>query len=175
MYIEHSGDTAARLTAAAASAAALETSPGTPVTSVPGSIEAQISSADDGGRCFPMPLYGTYTPSDVTTAEVPADKLITYSAAFPYSAIGRLDINGGTCSASQIGDYTIVSAAHCIYDRETQKFATTNLRFEPATYRDSKGIRRYPYSYTYVSFYTYLTGFIKETDDRKAYWWVKSS
>lgn len=118
MYIEQASDTAARL----ASATTPEIMASTPPMAAPGSIEAPGGAAQDGGRCVPVPFGTKPAQTDVTPAQVPADKVITFKAKYPYAAIGRLDINGGTCSGSQIGDYTVLTAAHCVYDRKTKKW-----------------------------------------------------
>ncbi|WIA29422.1 hypothetical protein OEZ86_011925 [Tetradesmus obliquus] len=156
MYIEQASDTAARL----ASATTPEIMASTPPMAAPGSIEAPGGAAQDGGRCVPVPFGTKPAQTDVTPAQVPADKVITFKAKYPYAAIGRLDINGGTCSGSQIGDYTVLTAAHCVYDRKTKKWGKSNWRYEPATYRDSSGTRRYPYATNYVSYFTYFNAWI---------------
>jgi V8-like Glu-specific endopeptidase len=126
-----------------------------------------------GELAVPQPAGDTQTANaSITPAFVPSDKIITYSAAWPYNALGRLNINGGTCSATQIGDYTIVSAAHCIYNRATKTFSTKNIWFEPATYRDTSGTRRFPYTKRYSKYYTYLNSWVTETDNKKAWWYV---
>ncbi|KAF6257790.1 hypothetical protein COO60DRAFT_1694999 [Scenedesmus sp. NREL 46B-D3] len=174
MYLERSDNTGAMY--AAAIAAAADTSPQA-TDGVRGPAEASTVLAADsttawGGMSIPSPAGDPQiATSAVTPAAVPRDKIITFNAGWPYSALGRVNINGATCSATQIGDYTIVSAAHCIYDRETKEFSTSNISFEPATYRDTRGNRRYPQGNRALSYYTYMNGWITETTDSTAYWY----
>ncbi|WIA09341.1 hypothetical protein OEZ85_008748 [Tetradesmus obliquus] len=144
----------------------------TPPMAAPSSIAAPVGAAqEDGGRCIPAPFGTLPAQTDVTPAQVPADKVIKFAAKYPYAAIGRLDIIGGTCSGSQIGDYTVLTAAHCVYDRNTKTWGKSNWRYEPATYRDSSGTRRYPYATNYVSYFTYFNAWINEADNKKAFWY----
>jgi hypothetical protein len=173
MYMERSDNTAAMYAAAIAEAAdtSVQSSEGMPT---PGQATATIAASNTSGTVWgelsvPEPAGDMQAhAASITPAYVPPDKIMTFSAAWPYDALGRLNINGGTCSATRIGDYTIVSAAHCIYNRDKKTFSTKNIWFEPATYRDTRGTRQFPYTRRNSKYYTYMNSWITETDNKKA-------
>lgn len=74
--------------------------------------------------------------NDFGTAAVFTSYLTNYYTnmwkQYPYSAVGKLYISGGGyCSASVISTYTIVTAAHCVYDTGTNQWMS-GWTFVPA-------------------------------------------
>ncbi|KAF6263404.1 trypsin-like cysteine/serine peptidase domain-containing protein [Scenedesmus sp. NREL 46B-D3] len=67
-------------------------------------------------------------------------------AGMPLASVGQLLSYGQEwhCSAALIGERTIVTAAHCVYDRSSGSFAR-GLYFVPGRFRDASGAIRAPY------------------------------
>jgi V8-like Glu-specific endopeptidase len=67
-------------------------------------------------------------------------------AGMPLASVGQLLSYGQEwhCSAALIGERTIVTAAHCMYDRSSGLFAR-GLYFVPGRFRDASGAIRAPY------------------------------
>ncbi|MDM7861126.1 trypsin-like serine protease [Alteromonas sp. ASW11-36] len=40
------------------------------------------------------------------------------TTSYPHTALGQLVMDGSTCSASLIGEYHVLTAAHCVYDHD---------------------------------------------------------
>lgn len=84
-------------------------------------------------------LQTVQTPDErVEVAAQPSD--------LPLSPVGQLMAHGQQwhCSASLIGDRTIITAAHCVFDRATGSFAK-GLYFIPGRFRDSTGKIQAPF------------------------------
>lgn len=52
----------------------------------------------------------------------------TNTTTYPFSAIGTLYDGGGDCTGSRIGPRIVLTAAHCIYDRDTASFSTVSFK-----------------------------------------------
>lgn len=67
-------------------------------------------------------------------------------AGMPLASVGQLLSYGQEwhCSAALIGERTIISAAHCVYDRSSGSFAR-GLYFVPGRFREVNGAIRAPY------------------------------
>jgi V8-like Glu-specific endopeptidase len=67
-------------------------------------------------------------------------------AGMPLASVGQLLSYGQEwhCSAALIGERTIITAAHCVYDRSSGSFAR-GLYFVPGRFRDTSGAIRAPY------------------------------
>lgn len=65
------------------------------------------------------------------------------------------------CTATWIGDYAAITAAHCIYDRETKTFVDPKtLRFEPGVYTNESGVKVTPHGAHKISGIQYVSGYI---------------
>jgi V8-like Glu-specific endopeptidase len=67
-------------------------------------------------------------------------------AGVPLASVGQLLSYGQEwhCSAALIGERTIITAAHCVYDRSSGSFAR-GLYFVPGRFREASGAIRAPY------------------------------
>jgi V8-like Glu-specific endopeptidase len=54
--------------------------------------------------------------------------LRTNTTTYPYRAIGTLFDGGGDCTGTRIGPRLVLTAAHCIYDRDTRSWNTINFK-----------------------------------------------
>lgn len=78
-----------------------------------GLCEARTDRSDCGSRERPMAIYEHFFGQD--------DRQVMDTSVFPWSVIGRIDIEGvGECTATLIAPNVLVTAAHCIHDDEGQ-------------------------------------------------------
>jgi glutamyl endopeptidase len=59
-------------------------------------------------------------------------KQVTNLTAFPYRVMGLLRSNSGRCTGTLIGARHVLTAAHCVYDIKTNKWAS-DIRFTSAS------------------------------------------
>lgn len=72
-----------------------------------GRCDARTDRTDCGGRERPLTINDHFFGRD--------DRVLMDTAAFPWSVIGRVELeSGGTCTASLVARDVIVTAAHCI-------------------------------------------------------------
>jgi V8-like Glu-specific endopeptidase len=65
------------------------------------------------------------------------------------------------CTATWIGDYAAITAAHCIYDRETKTFVDPKtLLFEPGVYTTEAGVKVTPHGAHKVAGIQYVSGYV---------------
>lgn len=79
-------------------------------------------------------------------------KLVQTLPAFPLSPVGQLLSHGQEwhCTATLIAERTIITAAHCVFDRFSGSWAR-GLYFVPSRYRDGAGNIQAPVGSAYVS------------------------
>lgn len=82
------------------------------------------------------------------------------STSYPFRVFGLLRTERGSCSATLVGPYTVVTAAHCVYDHENGGWVN-----ETTFYPGANGKGNYPYrGYDYKET-TILRGFIDNWRD----------
>jgi protease YdgD len=88
-------------------------------------VAAQQSPDDERGDGYESPqdklkkMRPAEKPTDVITS---FHRRVVDSTAYPWRAVGRLNINGVIhCSASLIGENIVLTAAHCLYSKRTGK------------------------------------------------------
>lgn len=146
------------------------------------------SSTGSSGGSMPAVRYQMH-PSNQTSIPEPKDfekknriqmrrnDEIKMKVAFPYNAIGRLvnlDSSGrpmGHCTATWIGDFSVITAAHCVYNRMEKHFVDPKaMRFEPGAYTNADGRSTTPYGVHTVAEVHYLSGWVMASDDDARYY-----
>jgi hypothetical protein len=116
--------------------------------------------------------------SAVTSSQINAGAWPAFRSkpGFPWSAVGFLQLYRGanneyfgTCSASMYGPRVIVTAAHCLYNRDTKVFTKAGL-FSPGHYIDATGKAVKPYSSYSIKNFNWMTGWVTETNSARAWW-----
>lgn len=100
---------------------------------------------------------------------------IRSTQSFPWRAVGYLKRtrNGASiahCSGSLYGPRMVATAAHCLYNRDAGTW-TTGATFSPNHYRTSNtGTAQKPYGTHTVKSFFWLTGWVTETSETRAFW-----
>lgn len=114
-----------------------------PSTSTPGASTACASTATCCARCRRRRAAGAEAGSLPAEAAERPDRVvydgwsdnndsrvrITSTTSWPYRAIGTLFDGGGDCTGTRIGPRHVLTAAHCIYNRDTASWNT--ITFKP--------------------------------------------
>lgn len=108
---------------------------GQPGYSPSSDVDSAATLPIDPSLEWASPMSGDATDALAFTAYL-GNYYSSYWKVSPYYRIGRLFFKtssgaGGSCSASVIGPNTIVTAAHCVYDTDTNR-SYTNFSFCPA-------------------------------------------
>lgn len=82
------------------------------------------------GQYFPGPpsLLDGAGEKNVFTSDA---RVKVTNTKYPWSAIGRLDVPGGVCTASLVGADIILTNRHCIVDKATNKLKEGSIIFRP--------------------------------------------
>ncbi|MEM7472461.1 MAG: trypsin-like serine protease [Pseudomonadota bacterium] len=73
----------------------------------------------------------------VAQTKAPLEALKTPAQALPWQAVGRLDMNDGTCTGALIAPKLVLTAAHCVYDRKGELREASTITFR-AGYRKGR-------------------------------------
>ncbi len=98
-------------------------------------------------RRFAILLLALGLTSPALAEDTGLQRLSSGDAARDWTGVGRLDIAGkGFCTAALISETEVLTAAHCLYDRDGSAISPDRLTFS-AGYRDgrpvtARGIRR---------------------------------
>lgn len=97
---------------------------------------SSLSCYSTGWSPQQTPTEGPLIPEAVFKAVWGSDsRVLVNSQGFPYSAVGRLTLDfeekRALCTGALIGPSSVLTAAHCIYDRQLGRFARA-LTFSPA-------------------------------------------
>ncbi|KAF6257095.1 hypothetical protein COO60DRAFT_39998 [Scenedesmus sp. NREL 46B-D3] len=149
---------------------AADRSPSAGLQGLPYSSSSSTASSGVQPSYQMYPLNQTAVPEPLEWSRLQRLKMrrgteITAAAAFPYNAIGKLTLLNDAgkpsahCTATWVGDYAAITAAHCIYDRDTKTFVDpNNLLFEPGVYTSSAGARIAPHGAHKIAGIQYVSG-----------------
>jgi len=117
----------------------------------------------------PQPREGGIAPQ-INTQWWP---VVRSTLSFPWRAVGWVEMyrnsqRWGYCSGSLYGPRMIVTAAHCLYDRSSNTWATRGY-FSPNHYYTSAGASVKPFGRHSSKSFFWQTGWVSESTDSKAY------
>ncbi|MEM6407730.1 MAG: trypsin-like serine protease [Pseudomonadota bacterium] len=78
-----------------------------------------------------LPTYGS------AQTKAPLEALKTPAQALPWQAVGRLDFEDGTCTGALIAPQLVLTAAHCVFDRQGEMRDASGITFR-AGYRKGR-------------------------------------
>lgn len=81
------------------------------------------------------------------------------TTSYPFTTIGLLEMDNGSCSGTLVGPRTVITAAHCVYDLESGSFVN-EIKFWPGV----NGVNHVPYGPYHYEDVSILSGFADNYD-----------